>query len=78
MCFIMKTYNFIKVKIEAKKINRVLEFIQWEWLKPYGEFNTQKMIEAGENSGKEGNAFYKLLNNVVHGKTMENLKIELM
>ena len=78
MCFIMKTYNFIKVKIEAKKINPVLEFIQWEWLKPYGEFNTQKMIEAGENSGKEGNTFYKLLNNVVHGKTMENLKIELM
>ena len=56
------------------KINRVLEFNQSQWLKPYVEFNTRKRIETRENGDKDGKALYKLMNNVVYGKTMKNLR----
>ena len=40
ICFIIKI--LIKTRIEAKKIHCVLEMNQWQWLKPYTEFNTEK------------------------------------
>ena len=42
--------------------------------KQYVEFNTQKRIEAEKNGDKNGKALYKLMNNAVYGKTMENLR----
>ena len=60
--------------IKAKKIYLVLEFNQSQWLKQYVEFNTQKRIEADKNVDKNGKALCKSLNNVVYGKTMENLR----
>ena len=59
--------------MRLKKIHQVLEFNQSQWLKQYVEFNSQKRIEAKENGDKDGKAFYKLMNNAVYGKTMENL-----
>ena len=55
-----------------KKIHRVLEFNQSQWLKLYVEFNTQK-IEAEKNGDKDGKALHKLMKNVVYGKTIESL-----
>ena len=43
-------------------------------LKQYVDFNIRKRIEAEKNRGKDGEALYKLMNNTVYGKTMENLK----
>ena len=40
--FIIKAYFIMK----SKKIYRILEFNQSQWLKPYVEFNTQKRKEA--------------------------------
>ena len=54
MYFIMKTYSFFKARIEAKKIYRVLEFNQLQWLKPCAESNTQKRIETEKNGDKDG------------------------
>ena len=48
--------------------------IQSQWLKSYVEFNRQKRIEAEKNGDKDGKALYKLMNNTVHGKTVENLR----
>ena len=53
---------------------RIIEFNHSQWLKPYFEFNTQKVIEAEKNDDKDGKALYKLMNNAVHGKTIENLR----
>ena len=40
----------------------------------YVEFNTQKRIGAEKNGGKDGKAFYKLMNNAVYGKGNIKLK----
>ena len=45
-----------------------------QWLKPYIELNTQNRIEAEKNNDKNRKALYKLMNNALYGKTMENLR----
>ena len=65
---------YLRLGLKLRKIHRVLEFNQSQWPKPYVELDTQKRIEAEKNGDKDGKALYKLINNVVHGKTMENLR----
>ena len=52
-----------------KKVHRILEFKQRDWMKPYIDFNTQKRNEATNEADKN---LFKLLNNAVYGRTMEN------
>ena len=64
----------MRVGLKLIKIHRVFEFNQSQWLKQYIKFNAQKRIEAEKNNDKDGNALYKLMNNAMYGKTMENLR----
>ena len=54
-----------------KKVHKIPELKQSDWMKPYIDFNTQKRKEATNEADK---ILFKLLNNAVYGKTIENMR----
>ena len=53
------------------KIRRGISFDEDAWLKPYIELNTKLRIEASSEFEID---FFKLVDNSVFGKTMENIR----
>ena len=45
---------YLRLRLKLKKVSRLLEFNQLEWLKPYVEFKTQKILQEEKNGDKDG------------------------
>ena len=64
---------YLRLGMKLTKVHRVLAFIQENWMEPFIRFNTEERKKGKSNFFKLKD-FFKLMNNSVFGKTMENLR----
>ena len=62
---------YLSLGMHVKKVHRALRFEQSPWMEPYIRMNTELRKAATSDFEKD---LYKLMNNAVYGKTMENLR----
>ena len=62
---------YLSLGMKLIKIHRILNFKQKDWLKVFTDFNTKKRQESIDEFNKN---FYKLFNNCIYGKSVENAR----
>ncbi len=68
-------YRYLKLVlslgVQLVKVTKVLQYTQSDFMKKYIMLNTEKRQQSKNDFEKD---FYKLMNNSVYGKTMENVR----
>ena len=63
---------YLSLGMKLKKVHSVLAFDQEDWMEPYIRLNTELLRKKATSDFEKD--FFKLMNNSVFGKTMENLR----
>ena len=63
--------QYLELGMKLKKTHRILKFKQSDWMRPYIDFNAQKITISNNEADKN---FFELMNSSIYGKTMENLR----
>ena len=71
VCHYRNLKLYLEQGLELVEVHRVLAFDQSDYLKKYIDFNTSKRAQCKNDFEKD---LYKLFNNSVFGKTMENVE----
>ena len=68
-----RNFKYIQeLSVQIDNVHRVISFEQSPWLEIYISFNTEERKKAKKDDFERD--FFKLMNNAVFGKTMENVQ----
>jgi hypothetical protein len=75
VCHYATLKQYLELRLKVTKIHKILSFEQEPWMKPYIDYNSE--MRAKPDATPFDKDFYKLMNNSVYGKTMENVRMHM-